>query len=65
MDNYWVIDERMREVTSRHLSENWLEYGEYEELISFLSNYHIPGATMINAIDNMYPEHKFRWDHMT
>ena len=63
MDIYWEIDKRMREVASRHLSEDWLDYEEYGDMITFLS---FAGRNdMIKTMNLMYPDHKFRWDHMT
>ena len=63
MDIYWEIDKRMREVASRHLSEDWLEYEEYEDMITFLSS--AGRDDMIKTMNVMYPDYKFRWDHMT
>ena len=63
MDIYWEIDKRMREMASRHLSEDWLDYDEYEDMITFLSS--AGRNDMIETINVMYPDHKFRWDHMT
>tara|TARA_R100000008_G_C3558849_1_gene154828 strand:- start:905 stop:1096 length:192 start_codon:yes stop_codon:yes gene_type:complete len=63
MDIYWEIDKRMREMASRHLSEDWLDYEEYEDMITFLSS--AGRNDMIETINAMYPDHKFRRDHMT
>ena len=60
---YWEIDKSMREFASRQLSEDWLNYDEYEHLIVFLKN--LGKNETIEHVNQMYPDHKFRWDYMT
>ena len=63
MDIYWEIDKSMREVGSRHLSEDGMNYEEYEDLLSFLVS--AGRKDIVSRVSEYYPDHKFRWDNMT